>query len=183
MVRTVVAGLGVLLLLGVSACGSGGSASKQPQLSAEGKKVAANIAASFVGDSSGAMTKKQADCFATAFVDQVGVAKLKSAKLIDDSDKLTTAGARFDPELSGEFADAFLGCVDYLKLQSQQIADADSSMDAEALRSCLQDVMSQDYLKKLIVASQNPTKDGDKLVAQSNKLLSTCKTKATTKAK
>lgn len=179
MKKAVLAALGVLLLLAVTACGSGTKAA--PKLSKEEKKVADNIAKTFTSQSSGALSKKEADCFARGFVQAVGVKKLKSAKLITATDELNQSGAQFDKSISTKFADAFLGCVDYQKRQAEEIAKADSKVDATKLRTCLEKQMPESYVKKLIIASQTQSADGAKLVEESTKKLTACKTEATKK--
>ncbi|MGO4257177.1 hypothetical protein [Marmoricola sp. RAF53] len=179
MKKAVLAALAVVLTLSVAACGS--DSKETPKLGAEEKKVAANISKTFSNESSGALTAKEADCFADGFVEKVGVKKLKAAKLINEKGELNQTGAKFDDEISGKFADAFLGCVDYQKRQAEEIAKADKKVDAVKLQACLEKEMPESYVKKLIVASQTQSADGAKLVEESTKKLSGCKTQATAK--
>lgn len=182
MTKAVLAALGLALVLSVSGCG--GDDSKEtasPKLTAAEKKVAANIAKSFSTSASGALSTKEADCFATAFVAAVGVKKLTSAKLITEAGELNPTGAQFDKDISGKFADAFLGCVAYQERQAKEIAKADAKVDAKKLQACLEKEMPESYVKKLIIASQTQEKDGEKLVEESNKKLTGCKTEATKK--
>ena len=185
MKKAVLAALGVLLLIALTACGSDKSDDKDDKksvsLTQEEKDTAASIAKAFTEESTGALTTTEANCFAEQFVDSAGLEKLKSAKLIDESGKLNQTGATFDAEVSGDFADAFLGCVDYHRRQAEEIAKADKTVDAKALESCLEDKMPNSYVKKLIVASQTQSEDGAKLGEESNKFLTDCKTEATKK--
>jgi hypothetical protein len=175
------AALGVLILVAVTACGSDKSDDKdEVTLSKAEKDVAANIAKAF-GDSSGALTEKESSCFAESFVSEVGLEKLESAKLIDENGELNQASASFDAEISGEFADAFLGCVDYTQRQAEEIAKTDKTIDAKALESCLAEEMPDSFVKKLIVASQTQSEDAATLGEESTKKLTDCKTEATTK--
>jgi hypothetical protein len=179
MKKAVIAALAVLLLLAVSACG--GSAPKAATLGPEEKKVATNIAKSFAADSSGALTAAESQCFANAFVGAAGLAKLKSAKLIDASDQLTQASAKFDTKLATQFANAFLGCVDYQKKQAQVIAAADKKVNAAKLEACLSQSMPESYVSKLIVATYTQTSNSAALITESNQKLETCRTQATSK--
>jgi hypothetical protein len=182
MKKAILAALGVLLLVAVTACGSGKSDHKAtPSLSKDEKAVAAKISKSFTEQSSGALTKTEADCFAKDFVDKVGLTKLKSAKLITAAGDLNTSGAKFDASLSGKFADAFLGCVDYQKRQAEEIAKADTTVDVTKLQACLKREMPESYVKKLIVAAQTQDTTSSALVEESTKKLTSCKTEATTK--
>jgi len=184
MKKAVLAALGVLLLIALTACGSDKSdkdEKKTVSLTQEEKDTAASIAKAFTEESTGALTTAEATCFAEQFVDSAGLEKLKSAKLIDESGKLNQTGATFDEEVSGDFADAFLGCVDYHRRQAEEIAKADTTVDAKALETCLEDKMPNSYVKKLIVASQTQSDDGPKLGEESNKFLTDCKTEATKK--
>lgn len=185
MKKAVLAALGVLLLIALTACGSDKSDDKDEKkavsLTQEEKDTAASIAKAFTEESTGALTTAEATCFAEQFVDSAGLEKLKSAKLIDEAGKLNQTGATFDAEVSGDFADAFLGCVDYHRRQAEEIAKADKTVDAKALESCLEDKMPNSYVKKLIVASQTQSDDGAKLGEESNKFLTDCKTEATKK--
>lgn len=185
MKKAVLAALGVLLLIALTACGSDKSDEKDDKdavsLSQEEKDTAASIAKAFTEESTGALTTTEATCFAEQFVDAAGLEKLKSSKLIDASGKLNQTGATFDEKISGDFADAFLGCVDYHRRQAEEIAKADDTVDAKVLEACLEDKMPNAYVKKLIVASQTQSDDSAKLGEESNKFLTDCKTEATKK--
>jgi hypothetical protein len=180
MKKALLAALGVLLLVTLTACGGSGSKNKV-SLDKEEKKVAANIAKSFTSPSSGALTTTEAKCFSQGFVDKVGVAKLKSAKLITATGELNQSGAVFTKDISEKFADAFLGCVDYQKRQADEIAKADTKVDAAKLQACLKKEMPESYVKNLIVASQTQSSDSAKLVQESTAKLTSCKTQATKK--
>lgn len=185
MKKAVLAAVGVILL---SATGCGGAATKDakdaeeaPKLTAAEKKVAANISKSFSTSAAGAMSTKEADCFATDFVGAVGLKELTSAKLITEAGELNPSGAQFNTDISGKFADAFLGCVQYQKRQAAEIAQADAKIDAKKLEACLDREMPESYVKKLIIASQTQPTDSAKLVEESTKKLTACKTGATSK--
>ena len=127
MKKPILAALGVLLLLALTACGG---SSDKPKLTKEETKVAGNIAKLFASQSSGALTSKESRCFANRFVDKVGLAKLKKKKLITADGQLNQSGtSTFDKATSEQFADAFLACVPYQKRQAEQIAKADKTVD------------------------------------------------------
>jgi hypothetical protein len=182
MKKALLAAIGALaLVVATAGCGSDKAEAKKPDLSKDEKTVVANISKSFASQTSGSLSKKESDCFAENFVDKVGLKKLKEAKLITADGQLNEQGAAFDAEISGEFADAFLGCVDYQARQAEEIAKADTTVDKDKLQSCLEKEMPSDFVKKLIVASQTQSKDSATLVEQSTKKLTDCKTAATKK--
>ena len=174
------AALGVLLAATLVACGSDDKEkSADPSLSKDEKAVAAKISKAFTEQTTGKLSTKEADCFAESFVDKVGLKKLESAKLITADGDLNQSGAKFDADVSGKFADAFLSCVDYAERQAEEIADTDSKVDAKKLESCLREEMPDSYVKKLIVASQTQASDAAKLNEESNTKLTDCKKQAT----
>src|SRR5215208_5030790 len=124
------AALAAVLLVAVTGCGSDNSDDKDKvSLTKAEKDVAANIGKAFRDQSSGALTKTESTCFAESFVDKVGLKKLESSKLIDADGELNQSSASFDTDISGKFADAFLGCVDYTKRQAEEIAKTDKKID------------------------------------------------------
>lgn len=182
MLKAPAAVLCALLLVALTACGSGKSGNKDKvTLSKDEQAVATTIAKAFTAQSSGQLTATEATCFSRSFVDKVGLAKLKSAKLITADGKLNQSGATFDAEISGKFADAFLSCVDYQKRQAEELAKSDKTLDEKLLESCLREQMPNSYVKKLIVASQTQAADSTQLGEESNTKLTTCKTKAAKK--
>jgi hypothetical protein len=181
MKKAALAALAALFLLAVTACGGGSSSSDKPKLAPEEKKVAGNIAESFSKQSSGALSSTEATCFADAFVKKAGVPKLKSAGLITASGELDQQNAKFDTELAGQFADAFLGCVNYQARQAEEIAKSDAKVDRAKLESCLDKQMPESFVKELIVASYTQTSNSNKLLSDSTKKLQDCKTAATKK--
>lgn len=181
MKKPVLAALSVLLLLALAACG--GSSSKKPELSKAEKKVANGIAKTYGQQTQGALSKKESACFADSFVEKVGLKKLKEQKLVNDSGEFNPSGSTVDKNTSELFADAFLGCVDYQKRQAEQIAKADKTVDEKKLEDCLRDELPSPFVKKLIVASQMQSADSAKLIEDSTKKVSACKTKATSTKK
>jgi hypothetical protein len=182
MKKLLLAATCLLLVPGLSACGSDSSDKKDDaSLTKEEKAVSATIADAFSEGASGQLSKKESTCFADAFVADAGLKDLEAANLIDDKGALNQTGAKFDADLSGKFADAFLGCVDYHKRQAEDLAKADKKIDAGKLEACLEDEMPNSYVKKLIVASQVQSSDAVKLGEESNKKLTDCKTDATAK--
>ncbi|HEY0903938.1 MAG TPA: hypothetical protein VGE14_08625 [Marmoricola sp.] len=183
MKKTLLAVAGALLLVTLTACGSDSSDKKDGEVSLtkEEKTVAGNVAKAFSEGSTGQLTKKESTCFAETFVDDAGLEDLKAAKLVDEDGQLNQTGATFDEDLSGKFADAFLGCVDYHERQAADLAEADPKIDEEQLQACLEKEMPNSYVRKLIVASQVQSADAVKLGEESNKKLTDCKDGATAK--
>ncbi len=170
----------VILLLTMTACGGSGD-SDQDATSAKEKKVVKTVAESFSQQAAGALDEKEANCFATKFVSAVGVSKMEEAKMITAEGTLNQEGVTFDEDISGKFADAFLGCVDYQARQAQEIAKTDAKIDETALRDCLEDKMPDSFVHDLIVAAQVQSEDSSKLVEKSTKTLTQCKKAASKK--
>src|SRR5690349_9228112 len=124
MKKALAAALAALLLIALSACGSGKSGNKDNvSLSANEKTAVASLEKAFTESTTGAMTTPEAKCVATDFVDKVGLTKLKSAKLLTDKYEVNTTGSpEFDASTSGKFADALLGCLDYQKKLATETA-------------------------------------------------------------
>jgi hypothetical protein len=185
MKKAALAALGALLLIALTACGSGSGSSKDHKvtLSKDEKAAAANISKAFTAQTTGALSTKEGDCFAEHFVDSAGLTKLKASKLLTDTGEVNASSSpTFDADLAGKFADSFLGCVDYAKRQAQDIAKSDTTVDADKLESCLRKEMPNSYIKKLIVASQTQSGEATKLGEDSNTKLTDCKLQAAKKS-
>ncbi len=178
MKKATTAALGVLLLVALTACGSSKSDGKNGKvtLSAGEKTAVASLEKAFTQSASGGLTTTEAKCVATGFVDKVGLAKLKSAKLIDDKGQVnTTSSPTFDADTSGKFADALLGCVDYQKRLATETAKTDTTIDAAKFEACLKDKMPDSLVKKMLVASQTNASDSAQIGEQGTKAMSDCK--------
>lgn len=176
MKKAIAALAAVVLLLSMSACGgSSKDSDKKDAMSAKEKKVVKTIADSFSQQAAGALTEKEADCFATKFVAGVGVDKMVKAKLVNADGTLNKEGATFDKDISGSFADSFLACVDYQARQAQEIAKTDTKVDEAKLRDCLEEKMPDSFVHDLIVSAQVQGEDSAKLIQQSTKILTGCK--------
>jgi hypothetical protein len=174
------AALGVLLAVLLTACGSGSSDKKDTvSLSKDEKTAAASLEKAFTSSSTGALTTTEAKCTATRFVGTVGLAKLKSSKLIDDKLQVNTAGSpTFDAATSGKFADALLGCVKYQARLAQETAKSDTTIDAKKFEACLDKELPNSLVKKMLVAEQTQSKDAATIGAQGTKAMTDCKTQA-----
>lgn len=179
MKKALLAALTALLLTALTACG-GSDEKPEPKLTKAEKKVAANIAKTFgETQTNGQLTKKEADCFATHWVDAAGIDALEKAKLIDKDGSVNSANATFTESLASKFSDAFLGCVDYQKKQAKVMADANTKLDAAKLEECLDENLPSDFIKKYIVASQTQSAKASTLAEQANKKITDCTTEAT----
>jgi hypothetical protein len=183
MKKACAAAVAVLLLVALSACGSGKSDNKgKVSLSKDEKTAVANLEKAFTESTTGALGTTEAKCVATRFVDSVGLAKLKSAKLLTSSLEVNNSGATsFDASTSGKFADALLGCVDYQKKLATETAKTDKTVDAKKFESCLRDKLPDSLVKKMLVASQTNASDAAEVGAEGNKAMTDCKTAATRK--
>jgi hypothetical protein len=166
--------LGALLLIALTACGSGSSDHKA--LSKDEKAAVASLEKTFTSSSTGALTTTEAKCVATKFVSTVGVKKLKAAKLLDKDNKVnTTTSPAFDASTSGKFADALLGCVDYQKRLADETVKSDPTIDAAKFEKCQQDKLPDSLVKKMLVASQTQSKDAATIGQQGTKAMTDCK--------
>jgi hypothetical protein len=182
MKKASTAALGVLLLVALTACGSGKSDNKgsdQVTLSKDEKTAVTNLEKVFTSSSTGALSTKEAKCVATDFVDKVGLPKLKSAKLLTETNEVnTTSSPTFDADTAGKFADALLGCVNYQKRLAEETAKTDTTVDAAKFQSCLEDKLPDSLVKKMLVASQTNAADSATIGEQGNKAMTDCKTAA-----
>lgn len=180
MTKAAPAALGALLLVALTACGSGssGKADKAP-LSKDEKTAVTSLEKAFTSSTSGALTSKEASCVATRFVGAVGLAKLKSAKLITSANQVDTSSTpTFDTETSGKFADALLGCVDYQKRLAEETVKSDPSIDQAKFQACLDKNLPDSLVKKMLVAQQTQSKDAATVGQQGSKAMTDCKAEA-----
>jgi len=139
------------------------------------------VTAAFTSSTQGVLESKDVDCFATKFVKTAGVKRLLSAQIITDTGEFNTAGADLDKATSTNYADAFLGCVDYQKLQAEQVAKSDKTIDEAKLEACFRENMPTKDIKALIVANQTQSADATTLNADSDKKAKACAKEATKK--
>lgn len=132
------------------------------------------VTKAFEASTTGVLENKDVDCFAGKFVKAAGVKRLLSSQVITDSGAFNTAGATLDAKTSGNYADAFLGCVDYQKVQALQVAKSDKTIDATKLEACFKRTMPLTDIKALIVANQTQSSDATALNAASDKKASAC---------
>lgn len=159
------------MLIGLSACGSGGDDAK---LTATEQKVADNIATKFSSTDGDGLSKKQATCFAEKFVKSAGVKELRDAKLIGKDNKvLEDQTAKFDKPLSTKYADAYLDCVDFAEEVASTYAKADTTLDEAKLKKCLDEDLPDSLMKKAIVANQTGD-TSDENLTKGNKALENC---------
>jgi hypothetical protein len=182
MKKAVPAVLAVLFLVVLSGCGSDKSDKHPVTLTKDEKIAVASLKKAFTDSTTGALTPTEANCVATKFVDTVGLTKLRSTKLLTDANELNTASApQFDAGTAGKFADALLGCIDYQKRLAEETAKTDKTVDAAKFASCLEDKLPDSLVKKMLVASQTGSADGQALGEQGNEAMTDCKTAATKK--
>src|SRR4051794_40510326 len=180
MKKASTAALGVLLMVALTACGSSKSdhskGKETVKLSAEEKTAVTNLEKAFTQSTTGGLSTTEAKCVATAFVDKVGLTKLKSAKLLTDKDEVNTTGSpTFDTDTSGKFADALLGCVDYQKRLATETAKTDTTIDVTKFEACLKKSLPDSLVKKMLVASQTNASDSAQIGEQGTKAMTDCK--------
>lgn len=181
MKKALVAALGILLLVALTACGSSKSDDKgdKVSLSKDEKTAVANLEKVFTSSTTGALTAKEANCVATDFVDKVGLKKLKSTKLLTETNEVNTTGSpQLDADTAGKFADALLGCVNYQQRLAEETAKTDKTIDEKKFASCLEDKLPDSLVKKMLVASQTNASDSATIGEQGNKAMTDCKTEA-----
>jgi hypothetical protein len=183
MTKAATAALGALLLVALTACGSGSSGkSDKPTLSKDEKTAATSLEKAFTSSSNGALTSTEARCVSTRFVGTVGLAKLKSAKLLTASNQVDTSGSpKFDAATSGKFADALLGCVDYQKRLAEETAKTEPGLDEAKFEACLRKDLPDSLVKKMLVAQQTQSQDAATIGQQGTKAMTDCKAGATKK--
>lgn len=180
MKKALTAALGILLLVALTACGGSDKADKgksdhKVTLSAEEKTAAANLQKAFTESTTGGLSDTEAKCVATAFVDKVGLTKLKSAQLLTDKDEVNTTGnPKFDADTSGKFADSLLGCVDYQKRLATETAKTDTTIDAAKFEACLNKKLPDSLVKKMLVASQTNASDSAEIGKQGTDAMKAC---------
>lgn len=179
MKKASTAALGILLLVALTACGSSTSNKDKVSLSKDDKVAVASLEKAFTSSSTGALTATEAKCVATRFVSTVGVAKLKTAKLLDEKLQVnTTASPSFDTATSSKFADALLGCVNYQKRLAEETAKTDPTIDAAKFQKCLEDKLPNSLVKKMVVASQTQSSDAATIGKQGTQAMTDCKTQS-----
>lgn len=97
-----------LLMVLVGAC-SDDEPTSSADASAE-KTVIASMAGTIAKPDGGLLSEEDATCVASAFVEDVGVAKLRTVKAVDAEDAYVSGGALTDPATAASFTDALLGC-------------------------------------------------------------------------
>jgi hypothetical protein len=132
------------------------------------------VTTSFTASTNGVLSKQDVTCFADKFVKTAGVKNLLSSQVITDAGEFNTAGAVLDKVTSGDYADAFLGCVDYQKVQAEQVAKSDKTIDAVKLEACFKQTMPISDIKDLIVANQTQAPEAATLNAASDKKAAAC---------
>jgi len=132
------------------------------------------VTKAFSASTTGVLKTKDVECFASKFVKSAGVKRLLSAKVITDTGEFNTSGADLDKATSGDYADAFLGCVDYQKVQAGEVAKNDKTIDADKLEACFKRTMSTKDIHDLIVANQTQSAEATALNAASDKKASAC---------
>lgn len=120
---------------------------------------AALVASSETGyarQTQGVMSTAQVSCLITRFVDTAGVDKLFSAHFVTDSGEFNGADVAYDNDTASKFADALVGCIDYVKLQAQAAVSAARAkhkhLDLAKLTTCLHNKISDSEIKAATVA-------------------------------
>lgn len=185
MKKSVLTGLvaPLTIALSVTLAGCGGSGDDKEGTSAEPSQstVVASFTKEFTATNAGALDKEEAGCFASAFVEAAGVDRLVEAKLINDEGEVDQEDAVFDEELATQYADAFLGCVDYTAKQAEVIASADKKVDEEKLAACLDEALPNEFVTRFIVSSYLESGDVEALRAQSSRRVEKCRDDSLTK--
>lgn len=180
MKKTALVSLVSVLLVALTACG--GSDDKKKEASGPSRsEVVAAFAKEFSSTQTGALDKKEADCFASDFVEKAGVDRLRAAKIVNAKGEVSQENAEFDEELATQYAEAFLGCVDFTAKQASVIAAADKKVDEKKLAECLDKALPDDFVTRFIVSSYLESKDVEALRAQSAAKLEKCRDSAAAK--
>lgn len=132
------------------------------------------VRTAFTASSTGVLEAGDVSCFSKKFVADTGVARLLASKVITDSGGFNSTGATMETATAGAYADAFLGCVDYQKVQATEVAKSDSSIDAAALEACLRRTKPESEIRALIVAVQTNAANAQALNTASGKKDAAC---------
>jgi hypothetical protein len=132
------------------------------------------VTKAFTASTTGVLKTDEVKCFASKFVKTTGVKRLLSSQVVTDAGAFNTSGAVLDETTSGNYADAFLGCVDYQKVQAVEVAKNDKTVDAAKLEACFKRTMPISDIKALIVANQTQSAEATALNAASDKKASAC---------
>jgi len=146
MLRTILRASGVVLVLALGACGTGGD---------DDGKAADAISSSLTADSDQALqvTDEQADCVGEGFVDDIGTDKLTDYGILTEdleaSDKaLDTKMDKADAEAA---AAVLVGCTDAQKLFSDAISQG-QEIPAEA-QACLDEALTDEVVTDFFAAT------------------------------
>lgn len=181
MKKSVLTSFVLVLLVGLTACGGSEEEKKDKDAGPTKSEVVDSFTKAFSSTATGALNEKEATCFATEFVDKAGVARLLDSKLVDEDGSVQQEDAVFDETLATQFAEAFLGCVDYTAKQAAVIAASDKKINEKKLADCLDEALPNDFVTRFIVSSYLNGKDVETLRAQSAARMEKCRDSATTK--
>lgn len=181
MKKSALAGLVAALSITLVGCGGSDDEKKDADTGPSEETVVASFTREFSATNAGALDEKEAGCFAEAFVSTAGVDRLIEAKVVDAEGEVDQEDAVFDEELATQYAEAFLGCVDYTAKQAAVIAAADKKVDEAKLADCLDTALPDEFVTRFIVSSYLESKDVETLRAQSAKRVEDCRDDATSK--
>lgn len=162
-------------LLTFTAASCGGGDDKSEELSGDDRKAVDALTKSMAGESPTDYQKKNARCVSEGLVKKAGVDKLVKVKLLTKDLKVAgTAPELTDRKLAGQYADAWIDCVD---LDAQvdslkgQYPDA-TKADFDNYIKCIEDI-PESQLRDAVIESS--IKDGDQAkVATYDKAATKC---------
>lgn len=170
--RKALAALTVALLVLVAA-GCGGAKHDDKKLSKSDQRVSNNIADYIVAKSQDTWKKSEAQCLSDKFVATAGVPKIKKAKLVTSSGKVSERPSPFDKSLATDFGNAYTSCVDYAALTGRQLAKARPDLDQKKFVACVRTKVSKTVARDRIIAQQM-NKTSDPAYQKSNQTLIGC---------
>ena len=157
----------------LSSCG-GDDAGSEPDRT----KVDEGLAALYAGDHPSEEDAAAGECFAHELSD-VSADQLREAGVVDGSGEVVADLPPLDQELAETWVDAQLGCVDFVEASTRaQERITQGRIDAEAYARCLRGELSDDYLRRALVATVRSAFD-DPAVNELAQAQDTCAAEAT----
>lgn len=159
---------GVALLLALvaplagSACSGGGDGDNDAGTSAaQLSTVRSGLATLFAGDHAAERDVAAGNCFAERLTDEVSLAQLREAGVLDASSAVVAELPVLPEEVAAPWARAQLACTDFAEESARaQVAATKGGADTAAYAACLRAALSDEALEAALVETLTGTWDG-----------------------
>ncbi|WP_126688217.1 hypothetical protein [Nocardioides ferulae] len=153
-----------VVALAASAFLAGCSGEDDSEPEARLSTVRSGLAAMFAGDHAVERDITAGNCFAEALTDEVDLADLREAGVLDSSYAVVAELPALTEELAVPWARAQLACTDFAEESARaQVAASKGAADAEAYAGCLRAALSDSDLEAALVETLTGTWDGPAL--------------------